>query len=102
MIHTTFTDAPFHIDTVQNLYDEIEHLIDIPFDKYAPPPLATPNTYETKDFHYKEYHRHDEDNYEEEEEMNSNIQQEQQEQSSDYSFERPILIESDSDDIEEE
>ncbi|KAI9251305.1 hypothetical protein EDC94DRAFT_622033 [Helicostylum pulchrum] len=60
-------------DTVQDLFDEIEHLIDIPFDQTSYKPIKN------KDFHYKE-----------EESDNS------------YSFERPILIESDSDDIEEE
>lgn len=58
---------------MQDLFDEIEHLIDIPFDQTSYKPIKN------KDFHYKE-----------EESDNS------------YSFDRPILIESDSDDIEEE
>ncbi|KAI7894664.1 uncharacterized protein EV154DRAFT_458892 [Mucor mucedo] len=61
-------------DTVQDLYNEIEHLIDIPFE-------ATCQPTQNKDFHYK---------------------QESEEPRNDYTFERPILIESDSDDIEEE
>ncbi|KAG2203770.1 hypothetical protein INT47_012703 [Mucor saturninus] len=61
-------------DTVQDLYNEIEHLIDIPFE-------ATCQSTQYKDFHYK---------------------QESEEPRNDYTFERPILIESDSDDIEEE
>ncbi len=73
-------------------------MIDIPFEKYSPPTTTT--NYETKDFHYKEYHNYELEQEEEREplaELNN-----AKERSNSYSFERPILIESDSDDIEEE
>ena len=93
------------IDTVQDLYDEIEHLIDVPFNGNA-------KEYQPKDFHYK-YHDDDEQQYEQlqyEEEHQYREEEQEQDQivpdftktkDNDYSFDRPILIESDSDDIEE-
>lgn len=77
--HDTFCRNKFFkifyiLDTVQNLYNEIENLIDIPFE-------ATCQPIQAKDFHYK---------------------QDLSEPNNDYTFDRPILIESDSDDIEEE
>lgn len=85
-------------------------MIDVPFEKFSSPPK------EPKDFHYKDYHREDEYYFESEQqyreediqqhsgqqEHNSNDQMVPDSNTKDYSFERPILIESDSDDIEEE
>lgn len=84
-------------------------MIDVPFEKFSSPK-------EPKDFHYKEYHREDEYYFESEQQQreedipqqhnsndsNNNDQMVPNSANKDYSFERPILIESDSDDIEEE
>ncbi|OBZ84602.1 hypothetical protein A0J61_07346 [Choanephora cucurbitarum] len=68
---------PDKSDTVQGLFDEIEHLIDVPFDQFAHEaevPIG----------------------------QTSNESTEPEEATTTNRFERPILIESDSDDVEEE
>lgn len=101
------------IDIVQDLYNEIEHLIDIPFESKTNSspyePIATAQHHQL-DFHYKHHVEEEEEEqqqeitegYDEEQQQQQHSQEQDHHNNNDYTFERPILIESDSDDIEEE
>ncbi|KAI8642737.1 hypothetical protein BD408DRAFT_443277 [Parasitella parasitica] len=86
----------YQTDTVEDLYNEIEHLIDVPFEKFS----HDVQQYQISDSAASRAADFDQHFYQEE-------QHDQQRQADNHSNEsadikRPILIESDSDEIEEE
>ncbi|KAL0143274.1 hypothetical protein V8B55DRAFT_1041319 [Mucor lusitanicus] len=87
------------VDTVEDLYNEIEHLIDVPFEKFS----KDVQQYQMADdtaAGLEEFDHH----YQQPLQRQPSLHQEQTHSppANDASFERPILIESDSDEVEEE
>ncbi|KAK4513714.1 uncharacterized protein ATC70_005719 [Mucor velutinosus] len=89
----------YQTDTVEDLYNEIEHLIDVPFEKFSKDVQQyqiaddTPAGLEDLNQHYQPLQQHT---------QHQEHQRQTQSSSTDASFDRPILIESDSDEVEEE
>ncbi|EPB89388.1 hypothetical protein HMPREF1544_03757 [Mucor circinelloides 1006PhL] len=85
------------VDTVEDLYNEIEHLIDVPFEKFS----KDVQQYQIADNTVSGL-EHIDQHYQSSPQCQEHPKQAQNASTEDASFERPILIESDSDEVEEE
>ncbi|KAL7323612.1 hypothetical protein PS15p_210238 [Mucor circinelloides] len=87
----------YQTDTVEDLYNEIEHLIDVPFEKFS----KDVQQYQIADNTVSGL-EHVDQHYQPSPQCQEHPKQAQNASAEDASFERPILIESDSDEVEEE